>query len=53
MVENSDYVLTWYDGKPGGTRNTLEYALSKKRYVINTCNNVSESFGIQTFFDMI
>lgn len=53
MVENSDCVLTWYDGKPGGTRNTLEYALSKKRYVINTFNNSVEGFGVQTYFDFI
>ena len=53
MVENSDCVLTWFDGKSGGTKNTLDYAISKQRYVINTCNNTSESFGIQTFFDII
>ncbi len=53
MVDNSDCVLTWYDGKPGGTRNTLDYALSKKRYVINTCEKIEDDFGVQTFFDVI
>ena len=35
MVENSDFVLTWFDGSPGGTKNTVEYAKSKLRKVIN------------------
>ena len=35
MVDNSDYVVTWYDGKQGGTRNTLNYAQKKKRYIVN------------------
>lgn len=53
MVDNSDCVLTWYDGKAGGTRNTIDYAISKKRYVINTCKEQAENFAIQTFFDVI
>ena len=35
MVENSDFVLTWFDGSPGGTKNTVDYAKSKLRKVIN------------------
>lgn len=35
MVRMSDYVLTWYDGKPGGTRNTLNYAAGLGRAIIN------------------
>lgn len=35
MVDNSDYVLTWFDGKPSGTKNTVEYAKSVGRTVIN------------------
>ncbi len=35
MVDSSDYVVTWYDGKNGGTRNTLSYAAKKKRYIVN------------------
>lgn len=35
MVDNSDYVLTWWDGKPGGTGNTIRYANSLQRAVIN------------------
>ena len=35
MVENSDIVLAFYDGKPGGTKNTVNYALSLQRKVVN------------------
>lgn len=35
MVDNSDYVVTWYDGQAGGTRNTLLYAQKKKRTIVN------------------
>lgn len=37
MVDNSDYVLTWFDGERGGTKNTLDYAKKKERYIINLC----------------
>ncbi len=53
MVDNSDCVLTWYDGKPGGTRGTLEYASKRHKHIINTCNTANESFSIQTFFEII
>lgn len=35
MVDNSDIVLTFYDGKPGGTKNTVKYAEKIGRKVIN------------------
>ena len=35
MVNNSDYVITWYDGKAGGTGNTLKYAQKKNKRIIN------------------
>ena len=35
MVDNCDYVLTWFDGKSGGTKNTIDYALKKNRFVMN------------------
>ena len=35
MVDNSDFVLTWFDGNPGGTKNTIDYAKTKGRKVIN------------------
>lgn len=35
MVDSSDYILTWYDGLKGGTRNTLLYAEKTKKYIVN------------------
>lgn len=35
MVDNSDIVITWFDGRTGGTANTIDYALRKGRAVIN------------------
>lgn len=53
MVENSDYVLTWYDGKSGGTRNTLNYAAKLGRYIINANKEQTENFAVQTYFEVI
>lgn len=35
MVNNSDIVLAFFDGKPGGTKNTVDYAARLGRKVIN------------------
>lgn len=35
MVERCRNVISFYDGKPGGTKNTLEYASSICRNIIN------------------
>ena len=35
MVDNSDIVITWFDGQNGGTANTIDYAKRKGRRVIN------------------
>ena len=35
MVDNSDIVITWFDGKSGGTRNTLRYANKKGKRIVN------------------
>lgn len=35
MVDNCDYVVTWFDGKRGGTMETLNYAAKKGREIIN------------------
>ena len=35
LVDNTDYVLTWYDGQSGGTAATVKYAQKKGRYIIN------------------
>lgn len=51
MVDNSDFVLTWYDGKAGGTRNTLNYAVKQGKQVLNI-NDECEDFAVQTVFEL-
>ncbi len=53
MVDNSDFVLTWYDGKSGGTKNTLDYASSKNRKIFNINNVNAENLAFQTVFELI
>lgn len=45
MVDNSDYVVTWFDGKRGGTENTLKYAAKKHRHIINLNDSFDEFSG--------
>lgn len=35
MVDNSDFVVTWFDGRSGGTKGTIDYAKRLGRTVIN------------------
>lgn len=35
MADHSDIVITWFDGQPGGTRNTLRYAQGKGLRIVN------------------
>lgn len=53
MVDNSDFVVCWYDGKAGGTRNTLKYAAKKGRTIINiNLNYIDEFKNAQTLIDI-
>lgn len=38
LVDSSDFVVTWFDGQPGGTAWTVKYAQNKGRYVLNLNN---------------
>lgn len=53
MVDNSDFVLTWYDGKAGGTRNTLDYAAKNNRKIFNVNKDVCEGYAVQTVFELL
>lgn len=35
MVDHSDYIITYYDGKSGGTKSTLKYAQKSGLTIIN------------------
>ena len=53
MVDNSDFVICWYDGKSGGTKNTLKYAAKKGRTIINlNIDYIDEFSNIQTVLDI-
>ena len=52
MVDNSDYVMTWFDGKAGGTKNTLDYAFKQNRFVLNLNLSRSENYYPQTVFEI-
>lgn len=47
MVNNSDCVLTWFDGKSGGTKNTLDYAAGKGRFIVNCNKSSGGNFAVQ------
>ena len=34
MVNNSDYIITVWDGKPSGTGNTVKYAKQKNKKIL-------------------
>ena len=53
MVDNSDYVITWYDGQKGGTANTIRYACKKGRQVFNINEASKDDFGIQIQFEVL
>ncbi len=52
MVDNSDYVMTWFDGKPGGTKNTIDYAVKQNRFVLNLNENGGENYFPQFVFEI-
>ncbi len=50
MVDNSDIVITWFNGQKGGTANTIDYAMRKGRKVINLNTvTVKPRFKIKSF----
>ena len=52
MVDNCDFVLTWFDGKKGGTKNTIDYAFKKQRFIFNAFEEKSERFALQERIDL-
>ena len=52
MVDNSDFVVTWFDGKSGGTKSTMDYARRLGRTVINlNTEYVDTNFTEYTIID--
>lgn len=52
MVDNSDYVMTWFDGKAGGTKNTIDYAIRQNRFVLNLNQECGDDYYPQTVFEI-
>ena len=52
MVDNSDFVITWFDGQKGGTKNTLDYAAKKKRQIFNISKIQSDEYSFQEKIDI-
>lgn len=52
MVDNSDFVLTWFDGKTGGTKNTIDYARKNNRKIFNINDEKTEFPVLQTAFEL-
>jgi uncharacterized phage-like protein YoqJ len=53
MVNNSDCVLTWWDGKSGGTKNTLNYAEKLQREIINLYTKLQKPPSPAVFEEVI
>ena len=49
MVDNSDIVLTFFDGAPGGTAQTLRYAAEKGRRIVNLAEDVDTNLIYNDF----
>lgn len=44
MIDRSDIVITWFDGKKGGTANTLKYAEKKQKRIVNLFEEGSHEY---------
>lgn len=52
MVDNSERVITFCDGKKGGTVNTLRYARQKGREIVNVAEELKKPLNY-TIFEVI
>ena len=53
MVDNSDFVITWFDGQSGGTASTLSYAQKCGKRIINLAENGVHSYECEDLFEII
>ena len=37
LVDNADIIITYFNGKSGGTKQTIDYATKNKKEIINIC----------------
>ncbi len=53
MVDNSDYVITWFDGQSGGTASTLSYAYKNGKKIVNLSESGVHSYEFEDPFEII
>lgn len=53
MVDNSDVVITWFDGQTGGTAQTLNYAARKGKRIVNLLESGVHEYFIDSPYDII
>ncbi len=53
MVDNSDIVITWFDGRAGGTAQTLSYAARKDRRIVNLSDSGVHEYIIDSPYEII
>lgn len=53
MVDNSDYVITWYNGLSGGTKNTLKYARRKGKKIVNLFEDGVHEYFAEPDYEII
>ncbi len=53
MVDNSDIVITWFDGQSGGTAYTLNYAARQDKKIVNLSENGVHDYYIESPYEVI
>ena len=53
MVDNSEVVITWYDGQLGGTAATLNYAARKDKKIVNLSDSGVHEYIIDSPYDIV
>ena len=53
MVDKSDCVVTWYNGRSGGTKNTLRYAENCGKKIFNIYKEAFNDHLNYDFFQVI
>ena len=53
MVDNSDFVITWFDGQAGGTAQTLNYAARAGKRIINLSESGVHEYIMDSPYDII
>lgn len=53
MVDNSDVIITWFDGQTGGTAQTLNYAARQNKRIVNLSENGVHEYIIDSPYEII